>query len=622
MKLQLKRSNVIESGSAKEPTAGQMEYGELALNYNTNDPSLFIKDSGDNIVKLVGSGSFDDYWKYDSGTISPINDGDNVGIGSGSDNIILNSNGAATFASGEINFDTNGSADFSNSVTTGFQAANQSWATLKSGSTTTANDGLGIIAAAMTTTVDTERIFSGRQYKAGLVDPTTGLPGWRDNIVFTVGGSATFEGYVTSKEALSSRNIQAGGGDDNSNLFYGASDTEFVNEVFKVTNTGSAEFADDIQAGLNPANGINKGFKVFASDGNVQITSAANTAALQINSVGTQAPTVTITGSGGIQCGGDPDEGNAIGAKMHPHGIIQATRATSGGTGNPVWNGYTQGVVDPTSRINADGSATFAGNIQTVVNGGDPTSGGSVGTLLSAYGAVYVTMDSDADDKVWKAYRISSGSNPTSSITGSGVITSGGNGGGGAGDGVQIYPGGAIEVSQASGSGNNWKGWTTGGGSPTSTIQANGTATFAGQINGTTVGTSDARFKENITAANSQLADVVTLGGMLKNYDWNDDAPVSDDIRAQRQLGLVAQDVEAVCPSLIKTIARTKNGAELTPAVTELKGPQGNVIREAKAATYEQVDDSYKGYSSDALMMKMLGAIAELQAEVEALKAG
>ena len=53
MKIQLKRSNVLEGGSAKEPTPEQMEYGELAVNYNENDPSLFIKDSGNNIVKIA-----------------------------------------------------------------------------------------------------------------------------------------------------------------------------------------------------------------------------------------------------------------------------------------------------------------------------------------------------------------------------------------------------------------------------------------------------------------------------------------------------------------------------------------------------------------------------------------
>ena len=41
MKIQLKRSNVLEGGAAKKPTAAQMEYGELAVNYNTADPTIF-----------------------------------------------------------------------------------------------------------------------------------------------------------------------------------------------------------------------------------------------------------------------------------------------------------------------------------------------------------------------------------------------------------------------------------------------------------------------------------------------------------------------------------------------------------------------------------------------------
>ena len=52
MKIQLKRSNVLENSVAKAPTAGQMEYGEMAVNYNTTDPALFIKDSGNNIVRI------------------------------------------------------------------------------------------------------------------------------------------------------------------------------------------------------------------------------------------------------------------------------------------------------------------------------------------------------------------------------------------------------------------------------------------------------------------------------------------------------------------------------------------------------------------------------------------
>ena len=58
MKIQLKRSSVLDGGSAKTPTAGQMEYGEVAVNYNTADPALFIKDSANNIVRVSDLGEY------------------------------------------------------------------------------------------------------------------------------------------------------------------------------------------------------------------------------------------------------------------------------------------------------------------------------------------------------------------------------------------------------------------------------------------------------------------------------------------------------------------------------------------------------------------------------------
>ena len=51
MKIQLKRSSVLDGGAAKAPEAAQMEFGELAVNYNTGDPSIFLKDSAGNIIK-------------------------------------------------------------------------------------------------------------------------------------------------------------------------------------------------------------------------------------------------------------------------------------------------------------------------------------------------------------------------------------------------------------------------------------------------------------------------------------------------------------------------------------------------------------------------------------------
>ncbi len=60
MKLQLKRSNVIESGSAKTPTSAQLEYGELAINYNQEDPAIFLKDSNNNVIRISGIGNIAD----------------------------------------------------------------------------------------------------------------------------------------------------------------------------------------------------------------------------------------------------------------------------------------------------------------------------------------------------------------------------------------------------------------------------------------------------------------------------------------------------------------------------------------------------------------------------------
>ena len=54
MKIQLKRSNVLDGAAAKEPTAAQMEYGELAVNYNSADPAIFLKNNLGNIIRIAG----------------------------------------------------------------------------------------------------------------------------------------------------------------------------------------------------------------------------------------------------------------------------------------------------------------------------------------------------------------------------------------------------------------------------------------------------------------------------------------------------------------------------------------------------------------------------------------
>ena len=141
-----------------------------------------------------------------------------------------------------------------------------------------------------------------------------------------------------------------------------------------------------------------------------------------------------------------------------------------------------------------------------------------------------------------------------------------------------------------------------------------GSAVFTGTVTATVVPPSDARFKENIEPAKPQLADVVALGGILKNYDWNDQAPLNEELRHVRQLGLIAQEVAEVCPSIVKDINRTKT-VEITPAVYDAEGEV------SVEAVTEQVDDSYKGLSQEALVMKLIGSVAELSAEIDSNKA-
>ncbi len=177
---------------------------------------------------------------------------------------------------------------------------------------------------------------------------------------------------------------------------------------------------------------------------------------------------------------------------------------------------------------------------------------------------------------------------------------------------------------------------------PQERLDVTGNGRFSGTVSAQgSVLTSDQRFKENITDAKSQLADVTTLGNQLRNWDWSDDAPVKN--KETRFLGLIAQEVETICPGLVTTITETKQGAELTPetvvpAVYESQtlpavfDDEGEVIapettkevlvreEEIIPATYEELDDSYKGIKNDVLIMKLLGAVAELSAEVDALK--
>ena len=95
-----KRSGELNS----TPTAGQLENGEIGINYNADSLALYVKDTDGNIRKIAGSGSEGLYWDLTDSTLSPDSNSYSVNIGNG--NIKLNNSGSASFAN-DVGIGTN-----------------------------------------------------------------------------------------------------------------------------------------------------------------------------------------------------------------------------------------------------------------------------------------------------------------------------------------------------------------------------------------------------------------------------------------------------------------------------------------------------------------------------------
>jgi len=230
-----------------------------------------------------------------------------------------------------------------------------------------------------------------------------------------------------------------------------------------------------------------------------------------------------------------------------------------------------------TASIHADGSAKFAGDIGC----GPLITSGGVGARMNANGAFALRNDSTTTPvfQVFKGGTTASDRNILFNNDGSATFA----GNMRVDGGTTTVPALLLWANDNAGKGLEIR---NAGNAVNATIDVDGSATFAGNITAGNV--SDIKFKENITDANPQLADVTALGSSLKNWDWKEEAPLNDELKSKRFLGLIAQEAEAICPGV----------------------------------TYEvgEGEDSYKAINHDILVMKLLGAVAELKAEVETLK--
>ena len=83
MKIQLKRSDKLSNSQPVAPSVGSMEYGELAVNYNASDPTIFIKDSSDNIIEIASSDAYaqGQLWSNNGSKLYPTDLQSSIGIG-------------------------------------------------------------------------------------------------------------------------------------------------------------------------------------------------------------------------------------------------------------------------------------------------------------------------------------------------------------------------------------------------------------------------------------------------------------------------------------------------------------------------------------------------------------
>ena len=525
MKIQLKRSNQLESGEAKEPTLEFMEYGELAVNYNSEDPAIFIKTTdgagGDAIVRIADTSDTD---------IPEVPDASETVKG-----IVELATAAETSAGSD---------------------------------TTRAVHPFGFNSALTSALIPYAKLNS---------PAFTGVPTAPTAPVGTNNTQLATTAFVQS--AVSS---SGGGGPTPPNA------SETVTGIVRLANSSETSAGSSRTLAVNPAN-LNSILSNYITSSNLSAY-ALKTEVEWHYTGGYLQPknnTYQIANNGSIVLGAN--------------------------------------YADPDMLLGRAGTFKCANDIQCMGN-----SGLSVNTIIDSvgYGANFYKAQVAATNTGFaRNIQIISGYNNANSFGGQIGATIEGVGSdmcmiGAGGDSGQPY---TTTVHNSNGSFRM---------SPTPTgtylganiaIYNTGTAYFTGQLNyGSINQISDSRFKRDISTAGSQLADVAALGKLLKNFYYTDEAPVNDEVRVTRRLGLLAQEAEIISPSLVKTEIR--EGRKESPGTPALIGTRIHEVtgEEVEAvlchAGFEITNTEIKSISTDALVFKLLGAISELNDKVEQLE--
>jgi len=179
---------------------------------------------------------------------------------------------------------------------------------------------------------------------------------------------------------------------------------------------------------------------------------------------------VIIKADGTILSGADPNDGAGVGAKILNTGIVQVARA-SGSAASAVWMGYTENTSTATSRINANGDATFRDLTTRTINSSDQVIANRSGTSNC-----FKAQSSGVDKAVIQADGAATFAGNV--VTGDADYTSTGVAG------VEIFAGGYINAQRIDTGSSDAHALYQGyhGNVQTFSVTASGAATFAGAL--------------------------------------------------------------------------------------------------------------------------------------------
>ena len=347
MKIQLKRSNTLVDSKAKAPTSEQMDFGELAVNYSDEDPSIFLKKTGGDIVKIGGSNSVgNDLQAVTDAGNTTTNGATFAGVVSCGDSVFLNpANGSLEVYQPDGVIDTTPAVLVQDSGDQ-FNAIIEGSGTIKIGGDGSFNS----VANAPATRLNND----GSAKFAGKVD----VGDWSGSAAGVV---AAPSGYL---------HVRKDGGTNAIGVWNGAGNTNTAS----IHPDGRATFAGQVISGTDSVRGS---FKAFSPDGNngsrcflIQDPDNSSLNYASINGDGSATfgqENIKLNADGGATFAGSVNSGTGVqgtsgAVQLDPTGRVIVRGASDDNT-TAVFSGYGLSSSTVTSSINSDGSASFADRI-------------------------------------------------------------------------------------------------------------------------------------------------------------------------------------------------------------------------------------------------------------------